>query len=126
MKTTTNARYAILFATLATILAACSDKPESIEPAATDPGPMPVGRLDTRVTPEHYRLELRVDPREDQFSGTTSIDLNIAEPVSHIWLHGKNLNVTVLQKGPHVVRTHAAETNTTHGDSVARRIGSKY
>jgi alanyl aminopeptidase len=94
MKTTRNARYAILFAALATVLAACSDKPESIEPAAADPGPMPVGRLDTRVTPEHYRLELRVDPREDQFSGTTSIDLNIAEPVSHIWLHGKNLDVS--------------------------------
>ena len=94
MKTTRNVRSVILFAAFTTFVVGCSEKPESTEPAATDPGPVPVGRLDTRVTPEHYRLELRVNPREDEFTGTTSIDLSIADAVSGIWLHGKNLDVS--------------------------------
>jgi alanyl aminopeptidase len=84
----------MLLVALSSILVACSKTPESTEAIVADPGPAPVGRLDTRVTPEHYRLELRVDPRQERFAGTTSIDLNIAEPVSGIWLHGKNLDVS--------------------------------
>ncbi len=63
MRTITIVRPVVLLAalaTLATLLAACSKQPESAEPAATDPGPVPVGRLDTAVTPDHYRLELRI------------------------------------------------------------------
>ena len=97
MKTITIVRPVVLLAvlaTLATLLAACSEQPESTEPAATDPGPVPVGRLASTVTPEHYRLELRINPREDRFSGVTSIDLRLAEATSNIWLHGKNLDVS--------------------------------
>ena len=110
MKTTIQLRSAILLAAIATFLAACSEKPEPAALTAADPGPAPVGRLDTRVTPEHYRLELRVDPRADRFAGTTSIDLDITEPVSGIWLHGKNLDVT--------------ETYLVDGDG--NRIGATY
>jgi alanyl aminopeptidase len=39
-------------------------------------------------------LELRIDPREKQFSGTVVINLQAEEVVNSIWLHGKDLNVT--------------------------------
>jgi alanyl aminopeptidase len=90
----THFRPVVLITALTALFAACAEKPEPVETVAADPGPAPVGRLDTSVTPQHYRLELRVDPREDRFTGTTSIDLNISEPVSSIWLHGKNLDVS--------------------------------
>jgi alanyl aminopeptidase len=75
------------------LIVACSESPE---PAATaaDPGPAPIGQLDTVVTPSHYGIELQIDPREDRFAGTTSIDVTLSEPTSGIWLHGKNLDVT--------------------------------
>lgn len=76
------------------ILASCSESEVSDAPTAGSPGPVPVGRLGTSVTPDHYRLELRVDPREERFAGTTSIDISVTESTSGIWLHGKNLQVT--------------------------------
>ena len=94
MKTSRIAWAGVLLTSLATLFVACSKAPETPQATASDPGPAPVGRLGTTVVPEHYRLELRVDPREDNFSGMTSIDLAISEPVNHIWLHGKDLEVT--------------------------------
>jgi alanyl aminopeptidase len=75
------------------LFAACSESPE---PAATvaEPGPAPIGQLGDSVFPRHYRLELRVDPREERFAGTTSIDLTLNKATSGIWLHGKDLDVT--------------------------------
>ena len=84
------------------LLTACSD-PVEPEVAVKDAVPadtaaasieVPVARLDQPVTPTHYQLELRIDPREKQFSGTVVIKLQAEEAISDIWLHGKNLNVT--------------------------------
>ena len=84
------------------LLTACSD-PAEPEVAVTDAVPVdtvavsseaPLARLDQAVTPSHYQLELRIDPREKQFSGTVVIKLQAEEAISGIWLHGKDLNVT--------------------------------
>ena len=75
-------------------LAGCS-KPESPAPetiaTAVEP---PVGELNEDVAPVHYRLELRIDPREQRFSGRTGIDITIDSPTDAIWLHGNGLDVT--------------------------------
>jgi len=76
------------------LLTACSESPEPAAQAGADPGAAPVGQLGTSVVPLHYRLELRIDPREERFAGTTSIDLTLSEAVSGIWLHGKDLEVS--------------------------------
>ena len=87
-----------LFALL--LLAACSkpDVPgddnstEAEEPAAPE-ADVPVGRLGDTVVPVRYRLELRIDPTQESFSGSVSIDTTIKEPVDSIWLHGKDFNI---------------------------------
>lgn len=51
----------------------------------------PQGKLPAGVTPLHYTLALRVDPDQARFSGNVRIDVDILEPQSAIWLHGKDL-----------------------------------
>lgn len=48
-------------------------------------------RLPTTVRPEKYSADLRMTPGDDRFSGSISIELEIAQPVSTIWLHAKSL-----------------------------------
>jgi alanyl aminopeptidase len=76
------------------VIAACSDSPPPETASAAPIGDAPIGQLSRIVEPVHYRLELRIDPRWGEFSGNTSIDLNLNETVSGIWLHGKDLEVS--------------------------------
>ncbi len=90
---------AVFIIITATILTACSEsvtppvEQSSQAPVVADAGEAPVGRLDKSVVPSHYRIELRVDPRQDSFSGLTEIDVTFSEPRDQIWLHGKNLQI---------------------------------
>lgn len=54
----------------------------------------PVGQLPKEVTPTHYALRLDVDPRQERFSGEVRIRTDISDTRAHIWLHGKNLQVS--------------------------------
>ncbi len=81
------------------VFAGCSgpDQPGTAEPVDEPQAGMtepPPGELADTVAPRHYRLELRIDPTQDRFSGDTSIDITVSEPTNHIWLHGNNLNVS--------------------------------
>jgi alanyl aminopeptidase len=103
------------------ILTACSDPDQPVaEKAAPDaktdttvaaaqPEPPP-GQLNDAVSPSHYRLELRIDPDQDTFSGVVTIDVIFSETADSMWIHGKNLDVT--------------ETWVVGGDS--RRIDAEY
>jgi len=82
------------FFTALCLFAACSESPAPATDVASLSGPAPVGQLGRTVVPVHYGLELRIDPREQRFSGTTSIDLKVNEVASGIWLHGKDLDVS--------------------------------
>ncbi|AOS96020.1 Aminopeptidase N [Microbulbifer aggregans] len=78
---------------------AIAQLPETAEPdtpaaPAGIPDQAPAGRLPEGVTPTAYRLDLLVDPREDAFSGSVEIDIDLAFDADHIWLHGKNLQVS--------------------------------
>jgi alanyl aminopeptidase len=82
------------------LIASCSssDAPETgrlqeVEESATGAPEVPMGRLGNAVEPVHYRLELRIDPTLESFSGSVSIDVRINEPVAGIWLHGKDFEV---------------------------------
>jgi alanyl aminopeptidase len=95
-----SARIPVCLFVAAALLAACSKsetppaEPASPEIVAASAGEAPVGQLGRAVVPRHYRLELRIDPREERFSGRTEIDVTFAEPRDGFWLHGKNLQVT--------------------------------
>ena len=81
----------ILFFTLVGCSKPEAPAPETTAGVSAEP---PVGELDESVAPVHYRLELRIDPREQRFSGRTGIDMTIKAPTDEIWLHGKGLDVT--------------------------------
>jgi len=72
-----------------------TEVPESLNavPDSSDETDIPVARLDQAVEPTHYRLELRIDPREERFSGSVSIDLEAEAVLSAMWLHGNDLDV---------------------------------
>lgn len=83
----------------AVVLAACSEsaappsEPIAKEIVAASPGEVPVGQLDRSVEPRHYRIELRIDPSLDDFTGSVEIDVTLNEPRDQLWLHGKGLQV---------------------------------
>jgi alanyl aminopeptidase len=53
----------------------------------------PTFRLPNTVRPEHYAVELKLDPGEETFSGTVDIEIKISSPTSLIWLNGADLTV---------------------------------
>jgi alanyl aminopeptidase len=55
---------------------------------------VPTGQLPATIIPTHYKLDLAIRPLRDEFFGTVEIDIQLAEPRSVIFLHGKDLNVT--------------------------------
>jgi len=86
-------------ALLSTVLAACSGPDDAPEPAATpqqagDEMDAPVGRLGDDVVPTKYAIELTIDPSQETFSGRVSIDVQISEATSTIWMHGKDLDIS--------------------------------
>ena len=56
----------------------------------------PLGPLGDNVTPLAYRLDLSLDPDLETYAGNVSIDINVAEATSHIWIHGKDLTVSMI------------------------------
>ena len=61
--------------TLAALITGCSRPDDAPDAAISET--VPVARLGSTVVPERYHIELRVDPREERFSGATSIDLRL-------------------------------------------------
>lgn len=112
MNSRTNALSGILVS--AALLAGCSQADNGQNAIAAETAP--VARLGTTVVPERYRLELRIDPREERFSGTTSIDLKINAAVESIWLHGKDLAVSAVylvdSSGERIAATYEERDDT--------------
>ncbi|MBB3063303.1 M1 family metallopeptidase [Microbulbifer rhizosphaerae] len=73
------------------VLAGCSPAENS---TATADSKAPAGKLPEGVRPQAYRLDLLLDPRRDDFSGTVEIDIQLDKAAEQIWLHGKNLQVS--------------------------------
>src|SRR5210317_194467 len=82
------------------LLAGCSKSDAPVEDRSTAmdedtaiESEAPVGRLGDTVVPVHYRLELRIDPTQESFSGKVSIDAKISDSLDSIWMHGKDFEV---------------------------------
>ena len=76
-----------------TVAPATEPAPEPTPVAIAEPGDPPLGQLPEAVTPTHYRLALTVVPEREGFSGLAEIQVQVAEPTRHIWLHGDDLEV---------------------------------
>ena len=98
-------QFCLLIAISVFILAGCSEPAQPVveetppaptitESVATTTPEPPPGQLNSSVAPNHYSLELRIDPSQDTFTGKTAIEVTFSETVESIWIHGKNLDVT--------------------------------
>jgi alanyl aminopeptidase len=61
--------------------------------AATTETP-PLGKLPRWAVPQSYQLAFKVDPKQQDFSGTTTITLTLSQASDHLWLHGHDLKVS--------------------------------
>ncbi len=68
--------------------------PPKVDAAAPPAPPADVdGRLPRTVSPERYRVSLKIDPSKDRFSGTTSIDVSVPAPTWHVVLNARDLQI---------------------------------
>ena len=81
--------------------------------------PAPEGKLPHGVRPTEYQLSLTIVPDRDGFSGKAVIGLELDQPVTGIWMHGQDLNVTAIHARHGDVHIDATWEQQT-GDGVAR------
>ncbi|QAU23350.1 M1 family peptidase [Dyella sp. M7H15-1] len=62
--------------------------------AATPDDQLPHGRLPAWAVPQSYELAFRVDPGQPRFSGTTTIKVDLKQAADHLWLDGRDLDVS--------------------------------
>ncbi len=74
---------------LLTTLAACCGAAFA---ATTDA--VPQGRLPHWAVPQSYALSFKVDPAQENFSGTTAIKVKLIQASDHLWLDGSELKVS--------------------------------
>lgn len=55
---------------------------------------VPLGRLPDTVKPTAYRIDLKVDPAQAEYSGHVEIDAEVAAPTRTVFLHGLGLKVS--------------------------------
>ncbi|HEY4292254.1 M1 family metallopeptidase [Luteibacter sp.] len=106
-----------------TALAACCGAALA---AGTDAAP-PLGHLPTWAQPESYKLSFKVDPKQENYSGSSTIRIKLAQPSDFIWLHGKDLKISKVTVTDAAGKTHAGKyTVAAEKEGVARvDLGAK-
>ncbi len=77
---------------------------------------VPKGPLPRTVVPSLVKLELKLDPRQERFSGTTRIEADVAEATGVIWMHGRELDIrqaTAIVAGGKRIALTAAEADVS-------------
>ncbi len=73
---------------------------------------VPTGPLPCDVVPTLVHLELRLDPKQARFSGSTRIEATVAKATSTIWMHGRDLAIgkaaAVLADGTRIALSSAS------------------
>ena len=69
-----------------------TDEPETASIFRIDETPH--AQLSGNVIPQAYRINMRMNPDDDGFSGLVEIDVNIQKPTNKIWIHGKHMTVS--------------------------------
>jgi aminopeptidase N len=58
------------------------------------PPPRDDGRLPASAVPIRYALSLQIDPKRPRFSGVTTIQVDVPEPMSYVVLHARDITVS--------------------------------
>ena len=69
----------------------------------------PLTRLPDWAAPESYDLALKSDPDQPGYSGTVTIAVNLKKASNHLWLHGKDLQVSRVTITDANGKTHAGK-----------------
>ncbi len=67
----------------------------------------PQGKLPIWAVPQSYQLAFKVDPAQQDFSGTTTIKLKLTKASDHVWLDGNALKVSKVTITDAAGKTHA-------------------
>jgi alanyl aminopeptidase len=87
----------------------------------------PLGHLPTWAQPENYKLAFKVDPKQENYSGSTVIKIKLGQASDFIWLHGKDLKVSKVTVTDAAGKKHAGKyTVAAEKEGVARiDLGAK-
>jgi alanyl aminopeptidase len=77
--------------------------------AATSADSVPHGQLPAWAVPTSYRLAFKVDPTQQNYSGTTTIKVELKQASDHLWLDGHDLDVSKVTITDADGKTHAGK-----------------
>ena len=69
----------------------------------------PQGRLPGWAVPQSYQLAFKVDPAQQDFSGTTTIKVKLTKASDHLWLDGAELKVSKVTITDAAGKTHTGK-----------------
>ncbi|AGG87909.1 M1 family metallopeptidase [Rhodanobacter denitrificans] len=69
----------------------------------------PQGRLPGWAVPQSYQLAFKVDPAQQDFSGTTTIKVKLTQASDHLWLDGAGLKVSKVTVTDAAGKAHAGK-----------------
>lgn len=69
----------------------------------------PQGRLPGWAVPQSYQLAFKVDPAQQDFSGTTTIKVKLTQASDHLWLDGAELKVSKVTITDAAGKAHAGK-----------------
>ncbi|HEY1588682.1 MAG TPA: M1 family metallopeptidase, partial [Rhodanobacter sp.] len=69
----------------------------------------PQGRLPRWAVPQSYQLAFKVDPAQQDFSGTTTIKVKLVQASDHLWLDGNELTVSKVTVTDAAGKVHAGK-----------------
>ena len=90
--------------------------------AATPDDQAPQGRLPRWAIPLSYQLAFKVDPKQQDFSGTTVIHVDLKQAADHLWLDGHDLKVSKVAITDAAGKTHAGTYVAAAPDMGVARI----
>ncbi len=90
--------------------------------AASSNDQVPQGLLPTWAVPQHYKLDLKVDPRTDSFSGTVTIAVKLGKSADHIWLHAQDVKVESVRVTPAAGKSFTAKWTQADAKTGVARI----
>ena len=94
------------------LLAGCLNgkvAPGAGAPQAAAPEAAPQLRLPSTARPQGYKVDLRIVPTEETFSGSVEISLAVSRPLPLLWLNANDLQITRAEAraGERTVAAHA-------------------
>jgi alanyl aminopeptidase len=84
-------RYFLTILVSSFLVVGCSDALDAANPIAQQAAP--IGKLPDTAHPLSYEVGMKINPREETFSGAVTMEVWLDEPSDGLWIHGDDLRV---------------------------------